>query len=248
MEKLTPSHSRREQRRRRFRRVLTIALILLASLLGENLVRRATAVNVVPDPAQASKPGTGAGSDGGAGSPWTGMLDWLDLLGKQYSGDQHSKHGLGPTGGPPGGTDQPHGKAPGFGDGTPGVGHGHGDGTGGGWGDTATVPGFGPGAMGPFEFTPGGFPGGPAGSGGPGGSGGASGGGPDNHEGRPLALADGELQQTGNERADVPEPDLSITLSVALGVVLIVRRMSAATRTVSAYAPICGSSTSEISA
>src|SRR5512132_827290 len=85
----SPSNSRRDDRRRLFRRLLTVGLLLIAVALGDNFVRRATAVNPVTDP----EPGGTSGAGGGAGSWREAKQDWSAGPGSHDSRDAHESTG-----------------------------------------------------------------------------------------------------------------------------------------------------------
>ena len=85
----SPSNSRRDHRRRLFRRLLTVGLLLIAVALGDNFVRRATAVNPVTDP----EPGGTSGAGGGAGSWRSAKQDWSAGPGSHDSRDAHESTG-----------------------------------------------------------------------------------------------------------------------------------------------------------
>ena len=210
----TPSDPRRERWMRNFRRILTVALLLIAVGLSDHFIRPATARNPNP-PAppssngQSAGSGTSDGAGGGAGSrqmAWNGFLD--DASAHRHRppippdgwghGRDRDRFGAGVPGG--GGTIPWGGVLPVFGPdafGSFGLPH---DGIGGGRGGAGHGPG-GDGSAG-IGDGPSGAGGGPGGSGGPGNGAGSGpfgfGGGPGGGAGSPNGGPGGNNGNGGN--------------------------------------------------
>jgi hypothetical protein len=241
---------RRKRRLRNSRRILTAALVLLAVALSDHFVRPAKARNPKPPAppasnAQSDSSGTsgGAGGAGGRMGPrraaWNGFLDDANAHqhrpprppdGRGYGRDHEHDYlggagelpwaGVLPVLGPDafGANAFPHDGAGGPG----GAGGGPG-GSGNGPGGVGGGPG-GSGAPGGSGGGPGGGTGGPGG--GPGGGGNGGPGGPGNGN-PPIVTAANDLGPKSTQRTAVPEPDVTVAVLAAFGVLLTVGGVAA---------------------
>ena len=226
-----PVDPRRKRRLRNFRRILTAALVLLAVALGDQFVRPAKARNPKPPapPASNAQGGSGtagvAGGTGGAGprfAAWNGFLDDANAHrhrpprppdGRGYGRD-HEHDYLGGGGGLPWASVLP---VLGL-DALDSSAFPH-DGAGG--------PGGAAGGPGGSSHGPGGVGGGPGGgTGGPGGGGNGGPGGPGNGN-QPIVTAANDLGPKSTQRAAVPEPDVTVALLAAFGILLTVGGVAA---------------------
>jgi hypothetical protein len=235
-----PSDPRGNRRLRNVRRILTVALVLLAIALSDHFVRPAKARNPKPPAppalnAQSDGSGTSGvagGASGGKGPRWAAWNGFLDDANAHRHRPPHPPEGWGSGrhhehdylgGGVPGGGDLPWGGVlPVLGPdefGSLALPH---DGLGGGPGGSGGGPGGPGGGPGGSGAGPGGGSGGPNGGPGKGGNGG-----PGGNENQPLVIAANDLAPTGNQRTAVPEPDVTVALLTAFGVLLTLGRVAA---------------------